>query len=89
MLILILHVNWYDLSNTITFSQRGARNSFTVMPISPYAKGQTQNPHSSQKGIDAETQKVNTCSILRLKLTEKNTGKPIVNLTSWNNESSK
>jgi len=38
-----------------TFSHRGARNSLTVKPISPYVNGEIQNPHASQTGIAAAT----------------------------------
>jgi len=41
----------------ITFSHLGARNSFTVKPISPYVKGETQNPHCNQDGIYAAMEK--------------------------------
>jgi hypothetical protein len=38
----------------ITFPHRGAKNSFAVRPISAYDNGESQNPHSSQEGIEAE-----------------------------------
>lgn len=41
----------------ITFSHLGARNSFTVKPISPYDTGETQNPHRNQDGIYATMEK--------------------------------
>jgi hypothetical protein len=31
---------------------RGEKNSFAVRPISAYDKGESQNPHPSQAGID-------------------------------------
>ena len=43
--------NIYHLKFTIC--QRGARNSFTEIPISPYVIGETQKPHLNQDGKDA------------------------------------
>jgi hypothetical protein len=41
-----------------TFFHRGARNSFRVMPISPYVMGKIQNPHLNQGGKEAARTKL-------------------------------
>ena len=40
-----------------TFCHLGARNSFTVNPISVYVNGEIQNPHFNQFGMEAEVRK--------------------------------
>ena len=45
---------WKVSEEFITFLHIGAKNSFEVRPISAYDSGESQNPHSSQEGIEAE-----------------------------------
>lgn len=47
----------YNLAVADTFCQRGARNSFSVNPISPYVIGETQKPHLNHHGNEAEMNK--------------------------------
>jgi hypothetical protein len=49
-----VHNWWYKFfMSKFTFIHLGAKNSFSVKPISAYDNGESQNPHFSQLGMDA------------------------------------
>lgn len=51
------------MAKRLAFSHRGARNSFTEMPICPYERGETQKHHFNHTGIEAAVIKYTNLSL--------------------------